>query len=218
MKNIQLKKYEHAMVAVDVAIFTIADGELQVLLIGMKKEPFQGCFAVPGGLVHGDESLDDAAERHLREKTNMKDVYLEQLASFGEPKRDPFGRVVSVAYFALLPNDKSALKTTGEYAEVGWFPVRKLPKLAYDHKKIIETALARLQGKLEYTDIAYSLLPKEFTLTELQEVHEVILGEKIDKRNFRKKILAAGTLKKTGKSRAGTPSRPAELYRFSPSE
>jgi 8-oxo-dGTP diphosphatase len=216
MKNEKLKKYEHAMVAVDVVILTVSDGELKVLLIGMKKAPFEGSFAVLGGLVHGDESLDVAAARHLYEKTSMKNVYLEQFASFGEPKRDPFGRVVSVAYFALLPNDKPALKTPGEYSVVGWFPVRKLPKLAYDHKEMIATALARLRGKFEYTNIAYSLLPKEFTLTELQEVHEIILGRKIDKRNFRKKFLAFGVLQKTAKLRTGGANRPAELYRFAP--
>lgn len=214
MKHTPFKKYEHAMVAVDVAIFTIAEGELKVLLIGMKKAPFERYFALPGGLVRGDESLDAAAARHLSEKTRMKDVYLEQFAAFGDPDRDPFGRVVSVAYFALIPNGAAQFETTKEYSGIGWCPMRKLPKLAYDHKEMLSSALLRLREKIGHTSIAKDLLPKEFTLTELQEVHEIVLGEKIDKRNFRKKILALGTLKKTGKSRSGGASRPAELYRF----
>lgn len=209
------KKYKFAVIAVDVAIFTIKEGKFQVLLIKMKKKPFSGMWAAPGGLIKGTESLDSAAKRLLLEKAGVKNVYLEQLYAFGEPKRDPFGRVVSVAYFALIPSRGIILKTTRDYADVRWFPVKNLPKLAYDHKEILETAMRRIKAKLGYTNIAYSLLPKEFALTELQKVYEIILGKKMDKRNFRKKIFSLNLVKKTPKMQRGAANRPANLYKFS---
>jgi 8-oxo-dGTP diphosphatase len=208
------KKYKFAVMAVDVVIFTIKEGKLMALLIQMKKKPFAGMWAAPGGLIRGNESLDSAAERLLLEKAGVKNVYLEQLYAFGEPNRDPFGRVVSVAYFALIPSRGIILKTTKDYADVRWFPVKKLPKMAYDHKKIVEKAVRRLQAKLGYTNIAYSLLPKEFALTELQRTYEIILGKKMDKRNFRKKIFSLKLVKKTEKKQQGEANRPANLYKF----
>lgn len=202
------------MVATDVVIFTIKESELQVLLIKMKKHPFEKCWALPGGLVEGDESIDDAAKRQLVSKTGIQKSYLEQLATFGRVDRDPFGRVISVAYFALLPSDAHDLKTTDEYGAVEWKPISKLPKLAYDHNEIIAYALKRLQAKLRYSNIAYSLLPNEFTLTELQKTYEIILGKILDKRNFRKKIDSLKILKKANKKRVGERSRPALLYMF----
>lgn len=209
-----IRKYAHAVIATDVAIFTVEEGELKVLLIKMKKHPYEKAWAIPGGLVRGDESLDDAARRHLSGKTGVERVYLEQLASFGAPDRDPFGRVVSVAYVALIPVGTKELRTTEEYGGVAWFPVRKLPPLAYDHKEILMTAVERLRAKLAYTNIAYGLLPREFTLTELQRVYEIILGTALDKRNFRKKLAALGLLVPTGKTRKEGAHRPALLYRF----
>jgi len=211
---IRNKKYKFAVIATDVVIFTVMDGSLKVLLIKMKKKPYTGQWAIPGGLIKGDESLDAAAERHLLTKTGVRGVYLEQLAAFGEPKRDPFGRVVSVAYFALIPSDKHIIKTTKEYLDVSWFPVMKLPKLAYDHPSIIMVALQRLQAKLEYTNIVYSLLPREFTLSEMQEAYETILRKGLDKRNFRKKVLSLKLVRKTKGMRRGDAYRPAQLYRF----
>jgi len=208
------RKYKFAVMAVDVAIFTIKENKLHSLLIQMKKKPFSGMWAAPGGLIRGTESLDIAANRLLLEKAGVKNVYLEQLYAFGEPSRDPFGRVVSVAYFALIPSRGIILKTTKEYADVRWFPVKKLPKMAYDHKKIIGTAAKRLQAKLGYTNIVYSLLPKEFTLTEMQEAYEIILGKKMDKRNFRKKIFSLKLVKKIAKKQQGEANRPANLYKF----
>lgn len=208
------KKYTFAVIATDVVIFTMKDGQLQVLLIKMKKQPFTEFWAAPGGLVSPVESINYAASRVLAEKTGVSDVYLEQLYTFGEVDRDPFGRVVSVAYFALIQSPHVKLKTTAEYGDVAWFPVKKLPKLAYDHAQIIRTAIQRLKAKLEYTNIVYSLLPKEFTLSELQQVYQTILDEALDKRNFRKKVLSLGLLKKLQKKRQGTASRPAELYSF----
>lgn len=208
------KKYKFAVIATDIAIFTVQEGQLKVLLIRMKKAPFRGKWASPGGLVRPDESVDQAAKRHLVAKTGVRNVYLEQLYTFGKVHRDPFGRVVSVAYFALIPSAGIRLKTTQDYGDVAWFPVRKLPKLAYDHVEIVRHALARLQAKLEYTNIAYSLLLNEFTLTDLQQIYEIILDKKFDKRNFRKKILSLHLLKTLGKKRRGSANRPAELYGF----
>lgn len=214
MDNIQ-QKYEHAVIATDVIIFRIESNNLQVLLIKMKKKPFTDMWAAPGGLVKGDESVEMSAKRNLYDKTGVKDIYLEQLYTFGGVDRDPFGRVVSVAYFALLPQGiKLDLKTTDEYGDVAWFSVSDLPELAYDHKQIINAALDRLRSKLEYTNIVYSLLPQEFTLTDLQSVYEMILDKKLDKRNFRKKILSLGMIKKTGNKTIGGAYRPAELYKF----
>ena len=208
------KTYTHAVIATDVVIFTIENGVLKVLLIAMKKSPFEKHWAMPGGLVGGGETLEDSAMRHLVNKTGVRDVYLEQLATFGDPTRDPFGRVVSVAYMALLPPQSLKLTTTKDYAGVAWFPVSSVPPLAYDHKEILQFAHERLKGKLTYTNIAYGLLPREFTLSELQSTYEVILGRKLDKRNFRKKLLALGLVTSTKKYRKKGAHRPAELYRF----
>ena len=213
MKKI-IKKYTFAVIATDVVIFTVQEGQLKVLLIQMKKAPFTGRWATPGGLVKPNESVDNAAKRHLFGKTGVRNVYLEQLYTFGEVKRDPFGRVVSVAYFALIPYGGLRLKTTKEYEDVTWFPIKKLPKLAYDHAAIIRYAVERLKSKLEYTNIVYGLLSKEFALSELQGLYEIILNKKFDKRNFRKRILSLHLLKKLGKKRGGDANRPAELYSF----
>jgi len=211
-----LKKYNYAVIATDIVILTIIKQKLQVLLIKMKKVPYSNNFwAAPGGLVKPDESVDNAAKRQLAQKTGVKNIYLEQLYTFGDVNRDPFGRVVSVAYFALIPSDNVNLKTTKDYGDVQWFPMDSLPKLAYDHKKIIEKANNRLQKKLEYSNIAYSLLPKEFTLTQLQRSYEIILKRRLDKRNFRKKIFSVNLLKKTNKIQRGSANRPAALYEFS---
>jgi 8-oxo-dGTP diphosphatase len=208
------QKYKFAVIATDVVIFTIYKGALRVLLIQMKKAPFTRKWAVPGGLVRGDESVDQAAQRLLFEKAAVKNVYLEQLYTFGKVTRDPFGRVVSVAYFALVSEEKVTLQTTKEYFSIGWHDVRKLPPLAYDHKEVISLAVERLQNKLEYTNIIYSLMPEKFTLGELQHVYEIILGKSVDKRNFRKKILSLKLVRKLKKKQQGQANRPAELFSF----
>lgn len=208
------RKFKFAVIATDVAIFALEDGQLQTLLIKMKKHPFSDHWAAPGGLIKPYESVDRAAMRVLAEKTSLKDTYLEQLYTFGRVNRDPFGRVVSVAYIALLPNTDVKIKTTKDHPDIKWFPVNQLPKLAYDHADILDVAIKRLQGKLEYTNIIYSLLPKEFTLTDLQNAYEIILGKKLDKRNFRKKIFAVNLVQKTDKREEGAAHRPASLYRF----
>ncbi|MEK7570384.1 MAG: NUDIX domain-containing protein [Patescibacteria group bacterium] len=208
------KKYTFAVIASDVVILTIREGVLHALCIQMQKAPFTGKWAVPGGLVLPTESVDHAAHRLLAEKAGIRNVYLEQLYTFGKVQRDPFGRVVSVAYFALVPSDHLQLRTTKEYAGVRWFPVHKLPGMAYDHAEVVAIAVQRLQAKLAYTNIAFNLLPKEFTLSELQQVYEVIIGKGFDKRNFRKKVLALKLVRPTGQKRVGEANRPAQLYAF----
>ena len=208
-------------VAVDVAVFTVLDRRLQVLLVQPRTGPFADQWALPGGRVHVDESLDDAARRELAAQTGLRDVYLEQLYTFGSPQRDPRNRVVSVAYVALIPHGGRLVAPPaavadapgGKYAHVAWRPVRRLPPLAYDHATVVRTALARLRAKLTYTNLVYTLLPDAFTLGELQEMYEAILGRTLDRRNFRKKILSLGLLRRLDRQRRG-PHRPAALHAF----
>ena len=162
-------------VTVDIVIFTIQSDELKVLLVKRGIPPFKGQFALPGGFVHEDESLDNAAMRELREETGVSDVYLEQLYSFGEPGRDPRERIVTVAYYALISADRSQLAAGTDTTEAAWSRMSKLPILAFDHRKILEYALERLRNKLEYTTVGFQLLPEKFSLTELQGVYEAIL-------------------------------------------
>lgn len=207
-------KYPRPMVTVDTVIFTVQDDDLKVLLVKRGVEPHKGGWAIPGGFVHLDESLEDAARRELYEETNVRDLYLEQLYTFGSPDRDPRGRVISVSYFALISAEKRELIARTDSTEVGWFSVYKLPALAFDHADIIEYALKRLRYKLDYTSAGFQLLPRKFTLTELQQMYEVILAKKLDKRNFRKKILSLNILTPLDESKMEGPHRPAKLYEF----
>ena len=200
-------------VTVDIVIFTIQPEELKVLLVKRGIPPFKGQLALPGGFVHEDESLNEAARRELREETGVSDVYLEQLYSFGEPGRDPRERIITVAYYALISADRSQLAAGTDTTEAAWWPVSKLPALAFDHRKILDYALERLRNKLEYTTVGFQLLPAKFSLTELQGVYEAILGKKLDKRNFRRKIELLKILKPISEYRRGG-QRPARLYRF----
>ena len=204
----------HPRVAVDAVLFTITQGALRTLLVKIKKGACAGRWAFPGGLVQLDESLDAAAQRELHEKTGVRDLYFEQLYTFGGADRDPSARTVSVAYFALIPPLARAPHLGEKYADIDWFPVHDLPELAYDHNTIAEYALQRLQGKLGYAHIVYSLLPREFTLAELQEVYEIILDHQLDRRNFRRKIIGSGVLEPLSKTKRGA-HRPAQLYTFS---
>lgn len=201
------------MVAVDLAIFTIIENKLNVLLVKIKYGPFEGKWAIPGGKVPINETLDQTANRELREETGMKNVFLEQLYSFGEINRDPRARTVSVAYFALVDSGKVKLKTTEKYYDIKWAPIDSMGKLAYDHSQIVSYALERLRYKLEYTNAVYSLLPEKFTLTGLQKVYEIVLGRELDKRNFRKKMLATKLIKEVGVE-TSVPHRPPKLYSF----
>lgn len=214
IKSYPKKTFEHAVAAVDVVLFTVSENALKVLLLNLKEEPFNGSWALPGGLVAKGETLEAAVARHLKNKVGVTNVHMEQLYTFGDPKRDPAGWVVSVAYLALVQGDKISPVHSERYEGVEWHEVKKLPSLAYDHKLIIQTGVERLQGKLEYTNIIYSLMPKEFTLTDLQTKYEVIMDKKLDKRNFRKKILSLNIVKKLNKKSQTESTRPAELFSF----
>jgi len=198
---------------VDIVIFTIEQGALKVLLVKRGIEPFAGQYAIPGGFVLENESLDQAAMRELREETGVAEVYLEQLYSFGDPKRDPRGRVVTIAYYALISAEHSQLRAGSDAAAAAWFAVDAVPDLAFDHPKILEYAVERLRNKLEYTTVGFQLLPEKFSLSELQEVYEAILGKKLDKRNFRRKLALLKILKPTSEYRRDG-RKPARLYRF----
>jgi len=201
-------------VAVDAVIFTVRDGRLMTLLIQMNKRPFTGRWAFPGGLLGDRQTALAAVRRILREQTGIAPSYLEQLATFDDPGRDPLGRVISMAYFALIPDAGARLRTTAKYTDVRWWPVAGLPALAYDHREIAAAALARLRAKLGYTNIAWSMLPREFTFADLQEVYEAILGRGLDKRNFRKKMMSLGLIAPSGNLARGGSHRPAALFRF----
>ena len=206
--------YPRPALTVDVVVFTLRENRLQVLLIRRAGEPFSGSWALPGGFVQMNESLEEAALRELREETGVQEAYLEQLYTFGDPGRDPRGRVVSVAYYALIPVDARIRSEGGSDAsQAGWFPVGELPQLAFDHTEIITYALARLHYKLEYTAVGFELLPEEFTLSEIQHTYEIILGETLDKRNFRRRMLESGIIEPTRVKR-GKEGRPAQLYRY----
>lgn len=209
-------KYERPSVTVDVVMMSLRQRDLQVLLVKRRSWPYEGMWAIPGGFVNMDESLEAAAKRELHEETSVQDVYLEQLYTFGDPGRDPRTRVITVVYFALLNSEELQVKAGDDAADVHWFSVYELPPLAFDHDKILNYALSRLRGKLDYTTIAFNLLPEQFTLRELQRVYEIILHKKLDKRNFRKKILSTGILEDTGAKKMEGTHRPARLYRFNP--
>ena len=204
---------ESLRVTVDIVIFTLREGSLQVLLVKRGVPPFEGQYAIPGGFIRGDESLEEAALRELHEETGVRNVFLEQLYTFGDPKRDPRGRVITVAYYALIASDKLSLVAGADAAEAQWFPASSLPPLAFDHKSILDYALERLRNKLEYTTVGFQLVPEKFTLGELQAVYEAILGRQLDKRNFRRKLSLLGILKPLREWQR-TGRKPAQLFRF----
>lgn len=206
-------QYPHPAVTTDIVIFTIRQDALKVLLVKRANAPFQGEWALPGGFVGLDESLEEGARRELQEETGVAGVYLEQLYTFGEPDRDPRERVITVAYYALIPTDEVEIRAATDAEGVSWYGLEELPNLAFDHAEILEAAHERLVAKLDYSTIAFQFMPREFTLTELQTVYELILREPLDKRNFRKRILGLKLIKETGKERKSGAHRPAKLYR-----
>ena len=198
----------------DCVVFGMDDSELKVLLIERALEPFKGKWALPGGFVHVDEALDDAARRELEEEAGLQEVFLEQLYTFGTVERDPRERVVSVAYYALVKLTAHDTRAATDAANARWFPISKVPKLAFDHADILATALARLKGKVRYQPIGFELLPPKFTLSQLQHLYEAVLATALDKRNFRKKVLSFGLLVPLKETQMTGRHRPAQLFRF----
>lgn len=207
-------EYPRASLTVDCVIFGLDEGDLKVLLIQRDLEPFKGKWALPGGFVRLNETLDEAALRELQEETGVSNVYLEQLYTFGDIARDPRERVVTVAYYALAKLSDHRIKATTDARDAAWFSVSDMPGLAFDHEKIFEAALARLKGKVRYQPIGFELLPQKFTLTQLQKMYEKILERELDKRNFRKKILSMDVLIETDEIEQDVAHRAARLYRF----
>jgi len=206
--------YPHPAVTTDVVVFTVIDERLQLLLIRRSGEPFRGCWALPGGFLDIDEDLDACAARELAEETGVTGVYLEQLYSFGRPDRDPRERIISVAYYALVPANRIQVGAASDAAEAAWFPIANLPELAFDHGEIIAMAHQRLVAKLDYSTIAFQLLAETFTLGELQQVYETLIDAELDKRNFRKWALALEQIEETGELRRRGSHRPARVYRL----
>lgn len=212
--NTNYADYEHPSIAVDLVIFTVNDGALKVMLIQRAEAPYLDCWSLPGGFLLQAESLEQAAWRILKEKTGVQDVYLEQLYTFGAPDRDPRTRVITVAYFALIPWANFDQPESKKVADLKWFPAEQVSTLAFDHKEILDSAVQRLRAKVTYSNIVYGLLPLKFTLSELQRIYEIILDDTLDKRNFRKRMLASGLLQETGKKHLHGAHRPAMLYQF----
>jgi 8-oxo-dGTP diphosphatase len=207
----EIAKLRIAIIAVDVVLFTIYDRALRVFLVPVHRPPhYSHLYGLPGGVMMPRETAEATAARCIKEKIHLKNLYLEQLATFTDPDRDKRSRSISIAYMGLITSEASFAEMNIEGA---WFEIKKLPSLAYDHPEIIRTAYERLKGKLVYTNIIANVLPQHFTLTEIQQAYEVILDRELDKRNFRKKILSIGLVKPVGQQKK-TVHRPAELYTF----
>ena len=225
----ELERYPRPSVAVDVVVLTVEDGSLFVALYRRKDPPQRGTYALPGGFMRIDESLEAAASRLMAQKVGLAGVFLEQLYTFGDVRRDPRGRVVTVAYYALVDSKRFRLEgepdpisarvivpwpgETGGPVEVVGDDGKRL-QLFLDHADILGLAVKRLRGKLDYTPVGFQLLPTEFTLRQLQEIHEAVRGEPLNKDSFRRRMLASGLLEATGARESEVSYRPAELYRF----
>ena len=209
-----LKKRSQYPISVDCVIFGYAEKKLNVALIERKKAPFIGDWAIPGGFLIDDETVEEAAFRELQEETGLQDIYLEQFAVFSHPDRDPRGRVITIAFFALIASDKIILTATEDAKSAKWYPIDNLPPLAFDHPDIYKKALVSLKESVLIKPLAFELLPKEFTLTMLQNLYEQIFEVLLDKRNFRKKISTMNFIQETSKTTKNDKHRPAKLYRF----
>lgn len=207
-------RHPHPAVTVDAVVFGFDDGDLKVLLIRRKLAPFEGCWALPGGFVRQEESLDAAVRRELQEETGIRRLYLEQLFTFGAPDRDPRERVISIGYYGLVKLADHPVRADTDAASVAWFPVAEVPALAFDHAEIVATALQRLRAKVRYEPIGFELLPAKFTLGELQRLYETVLQQDLDKRNFRKRILGMELLEPLEEFQSGVAHRAARYYRF----
>jgi 8-oxo-dGTP diphosphatase len=231
LRSYDASRFEHPSVTVDVVLLSIQEGHLHTLLVQRKEHPFLGSWALPGGFLGLDESLEQAAARVLAAKAGLEQVFLEQLYTFGSPERDPRTRVLSVVYCALVDRTRfveAELATRSAVLariQVPWAgeeggPVQLLSPeggtlpLAFDHGDMIAMAVKRLRGKLDYSPVAFQFLPERFTLFELQKIHETILNRKLNKDSFRKRLLAKGLLEATGEMQQDVDHRPAALYRY----
>ncbi|MFH1917230.1 MAG: NUDIX domain-containing protein [Nanoarchaeota archaeon] len=205
---------QNILLTVDIVVFTVIQGDLKILLIKRKYDPYKGKYAIPGGFVKNEEPLHVAALRELSEETGVHDVYLKKLTAYGDPKRDPRGRVVTIVYMVLVDAEKYRLSATTDSAAAEWVNAHDLPSLAFDHQMIVTNALKDLRYEIQTTNIASQMLPDLFTLTELQKTYESILGVELDKRNFRKRIAALDILKPTRETKMEGAHRPALLYKF----
>jgi len=208
--------YPRPAVTVDCVVFglDLEEENLKILLIQRASDPFKGNWALPGGFIHMDEDLENAALRELEEETGMKNIYLEQLYTFGKPDRDPRDRIISVAYYALVKLGGQELKASTDAKDAAWFSIHDILDLAFDHNLILDIAITRLKGKISYQPIGFELLPEKFTLTQLQKLYEIILEQNIDKRNFRKKILSMDFLMELDEIQKDVAHRAARLYKF----
>lgn len=201
-------------ISIDCVIFGFDGQGLKILLIKRKNQPSQGMWALPGGFIKTNENLDDSAHRILKELTGAKNIYMEQVHTFGEVNRYPLRRVITITYYALVKPGHYELNAGSDADQVDWFPVDKIPKLPFDHKNIFKHSLEKLRSKVRSKPIGFELLPKKFSLTDLQNLYEVILGEELDKRNFRKKILKMKILVDLKEKQKGVAHRAASLYQF----
>jgi len=207
-------KREKYFATTDAVVFTVLSGELKILLIKRKYPPFQGKFALPGGFVLPNENLEEGVARELEEETSVKNIFLEQIGAYGDVKRDPRGRVITTAFLALINSDKVKLHASTDAELAKWHDINDLPELAFDHDKIIADGLKKLRHDIENTAVAFQIMPEKFTLTDLQTTYEAILGEKLDKRNFRKKMREDKVLKELSETRMLGAHRPARLFSF----
>ena len=202
-------------VSVDAVVFGYdQETGVSVVLISRKNEPFQKMWALPGGLVLNGESLDNAVKRELKEEAGIDVNYLEQLYTFGQPDRDPRNQVISVSYFGLVRPQDYQLSAQTDAEDVAWFNIKKLPKLAFDHKKIIDLAIKRLRGKITYEPIGFELLDKEFPFSDLEKLYQTLLDHDIDRRNFKKKIASLDILEELEETVQRGAGRPARLFKF----
>jgi ADP-ribose pyrophosphatase YjhB (NUDIX family) len=200
-------------VAVDMAVFTVQHERLEILLLRMTSAPYTGKWALPGGRIASDETVERAAAREVADKTDLRGFWFEQVYTFSAPDRDARGRCVSVLHMTLIP-PTSQLRTTDKYSAIGWFPISRLPPLAFDHRDMVALALANLRARLYASPVARELLPATFTLGELQRLYQAVLGKTVDPRNFQRRVRALGLVEETGRLRTGQRYRPARLYRF----
>jgi len=201
-------------VSVDAVVFGYDQEGVSVLLIKRRYEPFQKMWALPGGLVLNEESLENAVRRELQEEAGIDVHYLEQLYSFGQPDRDPRNRVISIAYFGLVRPRDYHISAQTDAEDVAWYNIKKLPRLAFDHKAIIDAAIRRLRGKLAYEPIGFELLDKKFPFSDLERLYQILLDRDIDRRNFKKKIMGYGFLEPLDETAQRKAGRPAQLYQF----